>query len=245
VIFCLAMLIFTACGQPPVRILITTGGHDYEEGPFWAMFDEMEGITYEAISLPENADMLKPGLQKNYDVILMYDMVDSIEVEHQQAFVNLLNEGIGLVSMHHNLGAHRHWDEFTRIIGGKYVFEERVLEGSTYPPSTFHHDMEIPVTVVDKSHPVTRGLTDFTIHDETYKGYYKASDVRVLLTSDHSLSDPPLCWIQQYGKSPVCYILFGHDSKAWRHSAFSKLVRNAIIWAANGGNSRKILPDTE
>ena len=112
-----------------VNILIITGGHGFEQAPFFAMFDALPGIEYTKAPLPESADLLKPGLEKEYDAIVMYDMVPGITAEQQQAFAALLKQGIGVVSLHHNLGAHRDWPEYRKIIGGKFVFKPETIDG--------------------------------------------------------------------------------------------------------------------
>jgi hypothetical protein len=88
------------------------------------------------------------------------------------------------------------------------------------------------VTVVDREHPITRGLDDFEIHDETYGGYFTSSNVHVLLKTDHPKNDPSLAWTTQYGKSRVFYLMLGHDRLAWENPAYSKLLDRGIRWAA-------------
>jgi uncharacterized protein len=117
--------------ERPLRVLLTFGGHGFQEEPFFAMFDALPGVEYTKAPLPEKADLFKPGLEKQFDVIVMYDMVRGFTPEQQKAFVELLNTGIGVVSLHHNMGAHRDWDEFPKIIGGKFIFEPAALEGKT------------------------------------------------------------------------------------------------------------------
>jgi len=215
-----------------INVLLTVGGHGFQEEAFYTMFDSMEGVKFHTIHLPDSADVLRPGLRKIYDVIVMYDMVDSIAPSQQKAFASLLEEGIGLISLHHNLAAHRSWDEFPRIVGGRYFLATEILDGSEFPPSTYYHDQDIQVTVVDKAHPITAGMDNFQIHDETYKGYYTAPNVEILLKTGHPNSDPPLAWTTRYGRSPVFYLLLGHDVQAWRHPVYPRLLRNAILWAA-------------
>ena len=96
--------------QTDIKILLSIGGHGFQEEPFFGMFDNLPGVKYHCIQLPDSANLLKPGLEKQYDVIVMYDMVNAIKEEYQQSFVELLKSGIGVVSLHHNLGAHRNWD---------------------------------------------------------------------------------------------------------------------------------------
>jgi type 1 glutamine amidotransferase len=214
-------------------VLLTFGGHGFEEKPFFAMFDAMPGIEYTRAPLPKSAGLLKPGLEKEFDVIVMYDMVPAIKPEQQRAFVALLEKGIGLVSLHHNMGAHRDWDEFRKIIGGKFILQPCEIEGEKYDRSGWSHDEDLKVTVEEKNHPITRGISDFDIHDETYNKYYTAKNVKVLLTTDHPKNDPELAWVTKYGNSRVFYLMLGHDSKAWANPNFPKLLLQGIRWAAN------------
>ena len=69
-------------------MLVTYGGHGFEEKQFFAMFDALPNVTYKKAELPKQADLLKPGLEKDFDVIVMYDMVGGISPEQQKAFVD-------------------------------------------------------------------------------------------------------------------------------------------------------------
>jgi type 1 glutamine amidotransferase len=159
-------------------------------------------------------------------------MVGAITPEQQAAFVTLLEKGIGVVSLHHNMGAHRNWDEFRRIIGGKFIFGPTEIDGRQYPKSGWSHGEDLQVTVADKEHPITRGLADFAIHDETYNNYYTSPDVHVLLTTGHPKNDPELAWVTEYGKSRVFYLMLGHDAHAYENPNYRELVRRGIHWAA-------------
>lgn len=215
-----------------IQILLTTGGHGFQEKPFFEMFDKLPGVKYHCIQLPDSADILKPGLEKQYDVIVMYDMVKGISREQQKTFVELLKKGIGVIALHHNLGAHRNWDEYVHIIGGKYIFEEKILGAKKHGKSDYSDDQDFLVKIADKNHPITQGISDFLIHDETYINYYTSSNAHVVLKTDFSNSDPEIGWVTKYEKSPVFYLLLGHDSKAWSNANYPKLLLNAIRWAA-------------
>jgi hypothetical protein len=215
-----------------IRLLLTYGGHGFEEKPFFAMFDALPGVTYTKAPLPESAGLLKPGFQKQYDVLVMYDMCGGFSKEQQKALVALLAQGIGVVSLHHNLGAHQAWPEFTKIIGGKFCAKAETIGGKTYGPSTYEHGQQIHVTVADEHHPITRGLADFTIHDETYGKCYIAPGAHVLLRTDNPKNNPEIAWVQPYGKSRVFYFQLGHDSMAWSNPAYPDILGRGIRWAA-------------
>lgn len=215
-----------------IRVLVTYGGHPFEEKPFFAMFDKMEGIEYQAIELPRQADMLGPAAAEKFDVIVRYDMVPGFSPQQQEAFVALLKKGIGLVSLHHNMGAHRDWDEYPKIIGGRFFLAEGVLNGQKYPQSGWAHGQDLKVIIADPDHPITRGLKDFMIHDETYNKYYTAPDVHVILKTDCPSNDPEIGWVTKYGNSRVFHLMLGHDSQSWGNPNFQTILKRGIEWAA-------------
>ncbi|GAB4136271.1 MAG: hypothetical protein Kow0040_22240 [Thermogutta sp.] len=218
--------------RKPIRVLLTYGGHGFEEEAFFAMFDAFPNVEYTKIQLPEQADALNPDVADKYDVLVMYDMVPGISPQQQEAFIALLNKGIGVVAMHHNLGAHRDWAEYRNIIGGMYLHEACEIDGKSYPASTWDHDQTLNIHVADAEHPITKGLKDFTIHDETYHGFYVSPKVHVLLTTDNPKNNAEIAWTTQYGRSRVLYLQLGHDSQAWKNPAYPKLLLRGIRWAA-------------
>ena len=219
-------------GQGKIRVLLTVGGHDFEAKPFYALFDSLPDVRYTKATLPKDADLLKPGLEKDYDVLVRYDMSGDVTPEQENAFVELLNKGIGLVALHHNLGAHRKWAEYRKILGGKFVFEPCEIDGKRYAPSTWSHGETIKVEIADKEHPITKGLEAFTIHDETYHGYFTDPSVKLLLKTDHPKNNPELAWCHKYGQSRVFYLMLGHDHAAYENPNYRELVHRGIQWAA-------------
>ena len=220
---------------PALRVLLITGGHGFEQAPFFKMFDDRKDVVCRKAAYPQAAALLKPGLEKECDVIVMYDMVKAIAPEQQQALVALLNTGIGLVLLHHNLGAHDDWAEFTKIRGGKYFLKAGTVDGKAYPPSTYADDQEVPVTVADPEHFITKDIPNYVMHDEVYSGCYVAPTVHVLLTTDHPKCCRDLAWVHQYGKSRVFYLMSGHDSQAWANPNFTEILFRGIRWTAGRG----------
>lgn len=215
-----------------IRMLLTYGGHGFQEKPFFAMLDALPGVVYDKAFLPKEAGRLKPGLEKEYDVIVRYDMMKAFTPEQRKNLEELLERGIGLVALHHNLGAHAGWDGYRKIIGGKYIRKPCELDGKKYVKSKAAHDQDLNITVTDKDHPITRGIGNFRIHDETYSDYYVAPGTKVLLKTDHPQNDPRVAWTWEFGKSRVFYFMLGHDNKAWEHPAYPKILLQGIRWAA-------------
>ncbi|NUM56087.1 MAG: ThuA domain-containing protein [Candidatus Hydrogenedentes bacterium] len=218
---------------PPVRALIVTGGHDFERPQFFAMFDSMSGITWKEVVHPEANKQFTPEAAREYDVIVLYDMWQDITDEQKQQFVQRVkDDGKGLVALHHCLVSYQKWPEFRVMIGGQFTFDVVEIDGKKYGPNTFDHDQSFRVQIVDPADPVTKGMTDFDLVDETYGGYYVANDVKPLLKVDHPKSAPIIGWSKTYGKGRVVYLQSGHDHTSFDHKDFRALVRNALLWTA-------------
>ncbi len=216
-----------------IRVLVITGGHDYEIDPFEAMFNSMADVAADQANYPAAADLLKPDLADKYDVVVFYDMwAQGITPEQQQNFVALLQRGIGVVALHHTLAAHQDWPEYEKIIGGKFQLKERQVDGKTVPNSGYDHDQDIDIHVANADHPITKGLSDFQIHDETYSRYDTDPAATVLLTTKHPKSDPELAWAKTYGNSRVVFLQLGHDHLAYENPNYRAFLARSIRWTA-------------
>ncbi len=218
----------------PVRVLITYGGHDFEEAAFWSMFDSMEGIQYDRMELPQAFDRLGPDLADQYDVLVRFDMLDGMTPEQRRAFVELLRDrGIGLVSLHHNLGSHRNWEDYREIIGGSYLFASAKIHGRDYEASDYHHWDRTQYTPVALEHPITKGIGSFLEigGGETYERCYVADDVQVLLKTDQKQTTPEQMWVKSFGKSRIVYLMPGHGPQSWDVPEYREILRRAIIWS--------------
>lgn len=216
------------------KILIVTGGHGFEEKEFYEMFDAIPGIAYDKAELPKDMNLLAPGLEKKYDAIISYDMNQFPVTEKQRADYNqLLQNGMPLLVFHHCIGGYPDWPKYREIAGGAYLYKDMEIDGKTYPPSDYKHDVEMKIEIADKDHPITEGLKDFTILDEAYKNVYVRDDVHVLLTTEHPLSTKQIAWTHRYGKSPVFTIMLGHDKHAYGNENLRTLLKQGVEWLVN------------
>lgn len=222
-------------GGQPLRVLIVTGGHEFEREPFFEMFRRFDGISYEEVQHPHAHARLTPTAAREYDVILLYDMWQPISEESQEAFVRVLRAGKGLVALHHSLASYQHWGEYRRILGGKWYAERWKQDGVERPPSTYKHDVVFHVHIVDRRHPVTRGMQDFDIRDETYGNFEVLPHVKPLLATEEPSSHRVIGWEHTYGRSRVVYIQLGHDHYAYENPNYRQLVSQAIRWVHTGG----------
>ena len=215
-----------------LKVLIVTGGHGFEREPFFKMFQDNSEITFTEAKQGKAAEAYERDDLLSYDVVVLYDMIKTITEPQKAKFLSLLDKGVGLVVLHHALVSYADWPDHERIIGGTYKEPDPNKPGTVTEQAGYQHDVEIPVVIVAKDHPVTAGLKDFTIHDEIYWGFRVQPDVTPLLTTTQPKSGKPLAWVRTQGKSRVVFIQLGHGPEAFENANYRKVVAQSIRWTA-------------
>jgi type 1 glutamine amidotransferase len=230
-LLCLISLAFDS-GPGPVRILVITGGHGYNKETFNEMLTSLgEGYSWKVAELPDAYELFKPENRKGYDLLLFYHMWQKIGVEEQKIFTDCIREGKPVVALHHSICAFDDWEEYWRILGGKYFHKVTVFNGKEYQPCSYIHDLHFKAVVKDIKHPVTKGISDFDLFDETYKGYWVDESATQLLTTSEPSSTPVIGWTRKYGKAKIVVLQSGHDSPTFSNPSFRQLLRQSIDWA--------------
>lgn len=206
-----------------VRVLVVTGGHDYDP-EFYTAFDH-PGIRAKVDPHP---NALRGDIRRRADVLVLYDTVRSLDPPRRKVLEDFVEAGRGVVVIHHGICTAVDWPWwYEEVVGGRWLFEPDGDRAAT----TYRHDQEIAVRPL-KPHPITRGLRPFRIVDETYKGLWISPRVEVLLETDHPEADRPLMWIGPHPRARVVYLQLGHDRNANLNPLWQRLVRNAILWSA-------------
>ncbi len=214
--------------EKKIKAVVVTGGHSFEEKPFFSLFEGYDDIAYVRADQKDHSEILEDISGWDYDVIVLFNMTQNISPKRQENFVKLLNRGVGVLALHHSMGSFQQWDEYAKIIGGKYYLKPTAEN----PASTYKHDVDFRVHIADNKHPITRGVADFTTHDETYKNCGFQKDNRVLLTTDDPTSDKQIGWVRNYGKAKVCCIQVGHGPSVYAEPNYRRLIAQAIRWCA-------------
>ena len=158
--------------------------------------------------------------------------------EAKAAFEDYIEQGRGgWVGLHHatllgEFDGYPMWNWFSDFMGGirfKNYIAERV-SGT--------------VIVEDSSHPCFRGLpAKFVVDEEEWYTFDKSPrpNVHVLArvdeasyrpASDVKMGDHPVVWSNEKMKARNVYFLMGHHPSLLRNKNFTKLLANALNWAA-------------
>lgn len=211
-----------------IRVLIFTGGHDFDREPFFAMFAGHPDITWKEAVYPGAQQWFSEEKADAFDVMVWYDMWQEITDESKSNLVSLLKRGKPLVALHHSAASFNEWPEAIKIVGGRYNIKPR----DGHPGSTYKHDQLMKVKIADPSHPITRFVSDFEILDETYGQLQLLPGVKPLLRTGNPASSEVISWTHAYGNSPVTYIQLGHDALSYASPAYRRLVIQAIRYGA-------------
>ena len=218
-----------------VNALLITGGHAFDQKQFFAMFDALPGITYKHVEEKVGGEAFETIDDWKYDVIILYNFSRKISDKQAENFIKLLDKGVGLVVLHHAIAAYQDWPEYRKILGARYYLKDETdADGTVHKRCLYKHDVDMKVHIADPKCPVVAGVSDFIIHDETYKGYTVDPQVKVYLTTDDPTSNKEIGWTNTYRKANVCYLELGHDAKAYVSKEMQTLYTQAIKWAASG-----------
>jgi len=218
-----------ARGASPVRLLVVTGGHEFD-ARFWGMFKnrpewKMEQRAHEPA---DTCTVYDHPIAPDFDVVLLYDMPRNITEVQQQHFLALFERGVGVVVLHHALAGLQQWSAFEEITG----LRMREKGEGALPPYIYQHDVNFDLQRVDVKHPVLEGVSSFSVLDETYGRMYYHPDIQPLMVTNHPTSIPVVAWTRIVKNSRLVMIQPGHGPQIFGNLHFRRLIANSIVWVS-------------
>jgi len=215
---------FEAKKEPPIRVLVVTGGHDHAPS-FYSLFDARDDL---AVTVDPQPNAFRHDLRTSYDVLVLYDMYQDVPETQRGNLRDFLESGKGVLILHHALASLNDWQWWWEDVrGGKYFLKDE----PGHMASSYLHGQHLVVEPTGK-HPITDGIGTMHIVDETYKHVWISPQAHILLKTDHPAADGPLMWVSPYEKSRVVYCMLGHGPEAHNHPQYRQLIYNAVRWVA-------------
>ena len=99
----------------------------------------------------------------------------------------------GFVFLHHsNSSWVQVWPEYSEVVGSACDWDSPVtVRGVEHPPMGFFQNTVQKMTIVDKAHPITKGIEDFEITDESYNCVFFEESVHPLIRTDFNPKNAP------------------------------------------------------
>lgn len=207
--------------SPPakkVKVLVVGGrGHDWK-GFYAAIAPVLSKTGDFEPTLTEKLDELKTENISKYQIVLFYGSGgDFADPAQEQGLDNFVKNGGGLAGVHAT-DAFKQSDLYWRLFGGRF---------------TTHGGGQFWLRFEDPKHPVTAGMRDFEIQDETYQNqYHPEFKLHNLARIDRGNEQQSMVWVQEYGKGRVFNTTLGHDGAAWNNPQFQRLLIRGLDWAA-------------
>src|SRR3954447_18917996 len=144
--------------------------------------------------------------------------------EQALALKEFVTAGNGFYSLHNNSHVSLSSKTYRDVQGGAYI---------GHPPLR-----PFKVHIVNTTHPITQGISDFIVNDEQHYVEYDKDRKYVLLESENidGLTFQKLGtkatagWAYDYGKGRVVFTSVGHTIHALNQPEHMKLQRRAIQW---------------
>lgn len=221
-----AVSVFIGAAQAqPVKVMLVTGGHEFDTLQFFQLFDEMTEIEYEHFAQPDANNAIANGRAEDFDVLVFYDMWKNISPDEKAAYLKLTKDGKPFLFLHHALASYKSWPAFESIIGGRYVEESKDTPEDEW--SEYEHDVWVYCSVENYT-PVTAGFRELRFFDEVYGNIRINDNVKPLLRTRHPKSADFVAWENRFNASTIVYIQPGHDKRTYESEDYQKLLLQAI-----------------
>lgn len=254
------------------KLLTVARGHPYERDAFAGLFSGLDEFDVCHVEQPVAQQVLTPQAATDFDAIVCYDMPGIDFTAENDApkpvapdsdfianYLGMLEQGVGMVFMHHSIAAWPAWPEYADIIGGRFHYRPATLRGQQYSDSGYRHKITHTLRKVGE-HTITQDLpASFEMTDELYLCPIFEDEVIPLLRSDYRFEDRNFYssakavagqmnensgwthdngsnlvgWVKKWGKSPIVYLQGGDDSVAMENTHFRQLLHNAVRWVSS------------
>jgi type 1 glutamine amidotransferase len=228
---------------PPLRVYIHAGLKTHSEGQHdypqfladWSKLLTGRGAVVDGgLHFPSARELA------NVDVMIIYKGdAGYLSMEDQATLDSYLRRGGGVVSFHDALCGPDP-EHFASVVGGAKKHGE----------TNFTLEADVPYTIVDKTHPIVQGMSDFTIKDEAFFNmtWAKSPEIHVLATATmaatpsakgHHGEVVPQLWTYERrvapgpGSQPFRAFVWmqGHNYSNFQNPQIQAMLLRGVAWA--------------
>jgi type 1 glutamine amidotransferase len=151
----------------------------------------------------------------------------AIAPEQLEPLTQAVAGGVGLAGFHGGMGdAFRDATDFQLMVGGQFVGHPDGIK-------------DYEVTIADREHEITRGVSDFGVTSEQYYMHVDPSNHVLATTTFHPRTAPwldgvimPVVWTRRWGAGRVFYSSVGHSLGDLDVPEVPEIQRRGMLWAA-------------
>ena len=219
------------------RNLILSGGvaHDYAKTSLM-LSGVLEGVDVQSQIL-EDFDSISKEMLLSFDMVTLNcvrwtcsqaqvspDWQDkwafTLPEAAREGLLAFLAQGKGLLALHAATICFDDWPLYREILGAWWEWGT-----SGHAPFQGHQ-----MNVIETSHPITKGISDFTIQDELYIHARFTDSVSPLIEGEWEGQRHPMLWVRDFEQARVCYNALGHGVEAFEHPQNRLLLKRGALW---------------
>ncbi len=159
-------------------------------------------------------------------IVPMWTM-GTITKEQSEGLREAVRNGVGLAGYHGTMGdSFRENTDYQFMVGGQWV---------AHPDNI----IDYTVNITDHDDPITRGLSDFSMHSEQYYMHTDPGNEVLATTTFVGRSTDwvngtvmPVVWKRRYGEGRVFYGSLGHVPDDFKVPEALEIQRRGMLWAA-------------
>ena len=201
------------------KILLYQGGRYFgmqkNHKAFQNILNEYTVDNYEAVEIFSDKDFFE------YSAMIFFSQEGKFTIDQEKNVLEYVSSGKGFVGLHGASASFKTHPKYFEMLGGRFV-------GHKEPN-------QIDIKIIDKKHPISDNLDDFSFKDEPYRhDLSMGKDIHVLAEADyHDMEDPnlePIMWVTSYGDGRVFYCALGHRNASLKDDIFKTIIKRAINW---------------
>ena len=177
----------------------------------------------------------KENWAEGYDVVIHDECTSDVkDMPYVQNILKAHKNGVPAVNLHCAMHCYR--------TGTDDWFEFLGLHSTGHGPQK-----PIEVSHVDRDHPITRGLENWTtINEELYNNVRVFDTARPLARgrqdTGKKVDDYVVTWVNQYGKTRVFCTTLGHNTDTVADPRYLDLVTRGLLWSVDKLDGKYLKP---
>ncbi|MEU4157818.1 ThuA domain-containing protein [Actinoplanes sp. NPDC026670] len=183
-----------------------------------------------------------PAVMSETDLIVQCVTMSSIGPEALAGLRAAVAAGTGFTGWHGGIAdSFRASSDYLQLVGGQFAThpgKEPTCRAGDETDNFLTHTVEI--TELGRDHPITAGLTDFTLTTEQYWVLHDDL-VDVLATTTHPVQPwhpwhrpitSPAIWTRRWGAGRIVVTTPGHSLDVLRNASVRTVIERGMLWAS-------------
>lgn len=216
------------------------GHHPVEATDLFIPFLRDSGFTVAIEETPEvyrDAERLAAT-----DLILQSMTMTEISAEALAGLRTAVAAGTGFAGWHGGIAdSYRNSSDYLQLVGGQFATHPSAEPDARNGGEADNFlDYTVEITELGRSHEITRGIADFTLHTEQYWVLHDDL-IDVLATTTHPVQPyhpwhrpivSPAVWTRLWGEGRIFVATPGHSPEVLQDENVRTIIERGLLWAA-------------